>query len=123
MLDLFFEACEALEDDTTSAKRGSSHGKEKGGPSHWMLDWKDEILLTLVCMRQGFTEEHLGYLFGVSGSLVGEIFQERLEFLSGCWSFSFLVCPRWETSIDIHTDRLTKHRSTVKHQSHLIVLK
>ncbi len=54
---------------------------QKPGPSR-KLSFEQEFFLTLVKMKQGFQNEHLAQLFGVSDTLVSRVFSTWVTFLS-----------------------------------------
>jgi hypothetical protein len=58
--------------------RGEMRERKKKQKS---LHWRESFLLTLMCIKCGFPEEHLAYLFNISSSYVSRLFRTRLAFL------------------------------------------
>jgi hypothetical protein len=54
---------------------------KKTGPKR-KLTTEDELLMTLMKLRQGFVNEHIALLFGVSDTLVSQVFNTWVKFLS-----------------------------------------
>lgn len=72
--------------------------------AHWKIQVscrpKDEFFLTICRLRQGFKEEHLGHLYGVSQTIVSCIIISWIKFMF----LKFSTIPMWpsRTTVDDH---------------------
>ena len=81
-------------------------------PRPRILGPKDEFFLTICRLRQGFKEEHLGHLYGVSQTIVSCIIISWIKFMF----LKFSTIPMWpsRTTVDDHmpADFKEKYPST-----------
>lgn len=81
-------------------------------PRPRILGPKDEFFLTICRLRQGFKEEHLGHLYGVSQTIVSCMIISWIKFMF----LKFSTIPMWpsRTTVDDHmpADFKEKYPST-----------
>jgi len=79
------------------------------------LSWENEFLLTLVYLRCGFSEIHVGYLFNVSQATVSTVFQARLTFMALILPKLFRMPDAGQIAEDAHRifSENSRYRNTV----------